>query len=89
MAEFQFKFKRGKKRDLEIVNPFLLAGEPCFELDTYRLKIGDGTETSFYNNLPYTNNLEHIQEEEVKKIVQDLLLEENYGCYWDSIVIDV
>jgi hyaluronoglucosaminidase len=58
MSDFQFKFKRGTKEALEAVNPILLEGEPCFELDTYGLKIGDGV--SSYNDLPYSANPEEI-----------------------------
>jgi hypothetical protein len=82
MTNFQFKFKRGLKADLEAVNPLLLQGEPCFELDTYCLKIGDGTNS--YNNLPYVNDIEHIEEEEIKKIVEELL-PKDYGCHWGDI----
>lgn len=38
----QIQFKRGTAAALASVNPFLNAGEPCFETDTDRFKIGDG-----------------------------------------------
>lgn len=49
-----FKLRRGLKEVWEKNNPILAQGEPGFELDTYRLKIGDGI--SNWNNLPYVAN---------------------------------
>lgn len=46
-----FKLKRGSAARWQELNLVLAAGEPGFELDTYRLKIGDG-ETA-WNDLPY------------------------------------
>lgn len=46
-----FKLKRGTAARWQELNLVLSAGEPGFELDTYRLKIGDG-ETA-WNDLPY------------------------------------
>lgn len=46
-----FKVRRGLSHIWADVNPVLEAGEPGFELDTHRLKIGDG-ETK-WNSLPY------------------------------------
>ena len=47
------------RRDLslvwQLVNPLLLDGEPAFETDTGKMKIGDGEKT--YNALPYTSGL--------------------------------
>lgn len=37
-----FKLRRGKKEAWERNNPVLAYGEPGFEVDTNRLKIGDG-----------------------------------------------
>lgn len=48
------KFKRGTKESLErllIDDKKPLAGEPIFETDTYKLKIGDGY--TDYKDLPY------------------------------------
>ena len=36
------KFKRGKSTTWKTKNLLLLDGEPGFEIDTLRLKIGDG-----------------------------------------------
>jgi hypothetical protein len=38
-----FKFKRGNSNDWTNVNPILAEGEPGYELDTGKLKIGNGT----------------------------------------------
>lgn len=48
-----FQFKRGKAKDWVKLNPVLLEGEPGFELDTGKLKIGDGH--TAWNNLRYQN----------------------------------
>lgn len=45
------KFKRGKSTTWQTKNLLLLDGEPGFEIDTLRLKIGDGKTT--WNDLPY------------------------------------
>lgn len=46
-----FQFRRGKAEVWAKNNPVLAAGEPAFELDTGKLKIGNGSDA--YNNLPY------------------------------------
>ena len=46
-----FQFRRGLSEAWTRNNPTLAAGEPGFELDTYRLKIGDGTTP--WNELAY------------------------------------
>lgn len=45
------QFLRGTKSAIEAENPILLAGQPCVELDTGQMKIGNGT--TAYNSLPY------------------------------------
>jgi len=45
------KFKRGTAKAFWIKNILLKDGEPAVELDTFRLKIGDGK--TRYNSLPY------------------------------------
>lgn len=45
------QFLRGTASAAESANPILAAGQPFFETDTNKLKIGDGT--SYYNQLPY------------------------------------
>ena len=45
------QLKRGTARAFKNINPFLLEGQPGFEIDTNRLKIGNGV--NYYNDLPY------------------------------------
>ena len=45
------QFKRGSAQAFWIKNPVLLNGQPAFEYDTKKLKIGDGR--TRYNALPY------------------------------------
>ena len=45
------QFKRGMAQAFYNVNPVLLYGEPAFEKDTKKMKIGDGV--TRYNDLPY------------------------------------
>ena len=46
-----FRLKRGLAAKWQELNLVLDPGEPGFELDTYRLKIGDGQ--TAWNDLPY------------------------------------
>lgn len=48
-----FKFRRNTAEYWKSTNPVLADGEPCFELDTGKLKIGNGT--TAYNDLKYIN----------------------------------
>lgn len=48
-----FKFRRNTADYWKEKNPVLAEGEPCFELDTGKLKIGNGTTN--YNDLQYIN----------------------------------
>lgn len=45
------QLKRATSRTFNRVNPLLLRGEPAYEWDTHKLKIGDGTRR--YRELPY------------------------------------
>lgn len=47
----KFRLRRGTSEAWRRVNPTLLYGEPGFEKDTNRLKIGDGVKD--WNSLPY------------------------------------
>jgi hypothetical protein len=47
------QFKRATAADFTSVNPILLAGEPAFEIDTFKLKIGNGT--TAWDSLPYVS----------------------------------
>ena len=49
-----FKFRRNLASYWKKKNPVLAEGEPCFELDTGKLKIGNGT--TAYNDLSYINS---------------------------------
>ena len=46
-----FQLRRGSHSWYKTNNPVLAQGEPAYELDTNKLKIGDGTNN--YNDLPY------------------------------------
>lgn len=46
-----FQLRRGTAEAWSRVNPILRYGEPGFERDTNKLKIGDGIH--LWNNLPY------------------------------------
>lgn len=51
MAIYTIQFKRGKASSWSSSNVLLNPGEPGFEIDTGKLKIGDGTH--YWNELPY------------------------------------
>lgn len=46
-----FQLRRGLAEAWERNNPLLAPGEPGYELDTHKVKIGDGT--SLWKDLPY------------------------------------
>ena len=54
-----FKLRRGKAVEWSQVNPVLAQGEPAFELDTFKLKIGNGVMS--YNELPYIADAAALQ----------------------------
>jgi hypothetical protein len=47
------QFRRGNSSDWNLANPVLASGEPGFETDTLRLKIGDGS--TAWSGLNYSN----------------------------------
>ena len=49
-----FKFRRNLASYWVEKNPVLAEGEPCFELDTGKLNIGNST--TAYKDLPYVNS---------------------------------
>lgn len=49
------QLKRGSSLAWQRLNPILAVGEPGFEKDTYRLKIGDGFTP--WNELPYQDEI--------------------------------
>lgn len=66
-----FKFKRGNAAAWASVNPILEAGEPGFELDTGKLKVGNGVTP--WNELNYINsNLVSIDVDNQSIIVDGL-----------------
>lgn len=52
-----FQFRRGLEEAWRRNNPLLAAGEPGYELDTHRVKIGNGI--SLWNDLPYFGEFEN------------------------------
>jgi hypothetical protein len=52
-ASVKFQLRRATSSNWTFVNPILKAGEPGFESDSYKLKIGDGVNT--WINLPYSS----------------------------------
>ncbi len=47
----KIQFKRGTASALNATNPLLSAGEPCYETDTGKFKLGDGT--TYWTALAY------------------------------------
>ena len=47
------QIRRGTASAISKANPTLLAGQPCVELDTGMMKVGDGSKS--YNSLPYVH----------------------------------
>jgi len=59
-VEYTFRLRQDVAADWTSINPVLLAGEPGVELDTGKMKVGDGI-TSWVT-LPYYLTEPHIQE---------------------------
>ena len=51
VIKMTYQLRRGTSATWRANNPLLLAGEPGYELDTHKVKIGDGT--SYWKDLPY------------------------------------
>ena len=64
----KFYFKRGKATSWTEKNVLLGPGEPGFEIDTGRLKVGDGIRTC--NDLPYLT--ENEIKNEINKYFSDV-----------------
>lgn len=66
-----FKVRRGDSKAWASINPTLTDGEPGYELDTHRLKIGDGNKP--WNDLPYigeaSNLPDEITTEQIKEVI--------------------
>ena len=67
-----FKFRRGTVEELADV--VLAIGEPAFEINTYRLKIGDGENT--YKYLPYISDYDDLKSKVEFVLNNDQLQEE-------------
>jgi hypothetical protein len=52
MAHTEIRFRRGKAAFWESENPILRDGEPGYEKDTRKLKVGDGSTP--WRDLPYS-----------------------------------
>lgn len=50
-SNIKFQLRRSTSSNWTSTNPILQSGEPGFEIDTYKLKIGDGI--TRWNLLPY------------------------------------
>lgn len=51
VVKITYQLRRGSSSVWTKNNPLLAAGEPGYELDTHKIKIGDGT--SYWKDLPY------------------------------------
>ena len=58
-----FQFKRGTAQRWMEVDPILKQGEPGFEYDTGKLKIGDGV--TAWSSLKYINNVNISSDDEI------------------------
>jgi Major tropism determinant N-terminal domain len=68
----RLKLRRDSSNRWAQVNPVLAEGEPAFELDTGKIKIGDGVST--WSDLGYlrsTEMIEHILAEEPHPVYDD------------------
>lgn len=64
-----FKFRRGQSATWTKLNPILEDGEPGFELDTGRLKIGLGNVA--WNDLAYFGGEAHVSADGKSIVIQD------------------
>ena len=75
------QFKRSTDKTFAKVNPILLKGEPAYEWNTHKLKVGDG-ETR-YNNLPYIGD--HSKPEDGKSAYEIWIEEGHSGTIEDFL----
>lgn len=75
------QFKRATAKAFANVNPVLLYGEPAFEKDTFKMKVGNGITP--YNDLPYIGD--HSRPEDGKSAYQIWLDEGNTGTVADFL----
>lgn len=64
-----FKFKRGTALAWKTINPVLAEAEPGYELDTGKLKIGDGSTS--WNSLDYFGGEAHISPDKNCLVIDD------------------
>ena len=76
MANYIIKLKRGKAESWALQNPVLQPGEPGFELDTGRLKIGNGV--SSWIDLDYIDTDENVfvTKEELQEAIENITISE-------------
>ena len=77
-----FKFRRNLASYWAEKNPVLAEGEPCFELDTGKLKIGNGT--TAYKDLPYVNSGSVQVEIATKDVIGVMKLYDSIGNNTDG-----
>lgn len=75
------QFKRGTARAFFIHNPILLKGEPAYEWDTKKMKVGDGFTP--YNRLPYIGD--HSKPKDGKSAYEIWLEAGNTGTVEDFL----
>ena len=75
------QFKRGKSTAFKRVNPVLMCGEPAYEWDTKKLKVGDGKHC--YNHLPYIGD--HSKPKDGKSAYQIWIEAGNKGTINDFL----
>lgn len=73
-----FMVRRGQSKVWASIDPKLAAGEPGYELDTHRLKIGDGEKT--WNKLPYIGEgaaipemQDYVTKDELEELVRSFV----------------
>ena len=75
------QFKRGSAHAFRKANPILLNGEPAYEWDTKKMKVGDGK--TRYMNLPYIGD--HRKPKDGKSAYQIWIDEGNTGTVNDFL----
>lgn len=75
------QFKRGTDRAFRKQNPILLKGEPGYEWNTHKLKVGDGI--TRYNDLPYIGD--HSKPKDGKSAYEIWLEEGHAGTVEDFL----
>lgn len=68
----KLQFRRGTAAEWTAANPILANGEPGYETDTVKIKIGDGA--TAWNSLPYFSSGTPLTTEQVQDIVAAVLV---------------